>query len=144
MGVYMSLWDEFREYLIREEVVSDKADAEAYMAVYLHRDEYDFEFIADELWHFAGFLEEQFRKRFGDDAVRGLWFLEHVDSDYKYNEVRVVKDVTIGKYEYEVVVNVYDCKWGEVAESPEDFNEQVDSFLKETKEKLDNLLQNIK
>jgi hypothetical protein len=140
----MGLWDEFREYLIREEVVSDKADAEAYMAVYLHRDEYDFEFIADELWHFAGFLEEQFRKRFGEDAVRGLWFLEHVDSDYKYNEVRVVKDVTIGKYEYEVVVNVYDCKWGEVAESPEDFNEQVDSFLNKTKEKLDNLLQNVK
>ena len=143
MGVCMGLWDEFKQFLIREKVVEDDEDAEAYMGVYLNR-EYDFENIDNELWHFAGFLEEQFRKRFGDDAVRGLWFLEHVDSDYKYNEVRVVKNVTIGKYEYEVVVNVYDCKWGELAESPEDFNEQVDSFLNKTKEKLDNLLQNIK
>jgi hypothetical protein len=139
----MSLWDEFREYLIREKVVEDEEDAEAYMGVYLNR-EYDFENIVNELWHFAGFLKEQFKKRFGEDAVKGLWFFERVDSDYKNNEVRVVKDVTIGKYVYEVVVNVYDCRWGELAESPEDFNEQVDSFLKETKEKLDNLLQNIK
>jgi len=139
----MGLWDEFREYLIKEKVVSDEDDAEAYMTVYLDRG-YDFEGLEDELWNFAGFLEEQFRKRYGDDAMEGLWFLEHVDSDYKYNEIRVVKEVRIGKYEYDVVVNVYDCKWGEVADSPEDFNNEVDNFLKGTKEKLDNLLQNIK
>jgi hypothetical protein len=135
----MNLWEEFREYLIREGVVDDVEDAENYMAGYLGRS--DFEDLDDDLWHFTGFLREQFVKRFGE--VEGLDFLEHVDSGYKYNEVRVIKEVVIGKYKYSVVVNVYDCKWGVVAGSIEEFNVNVDNFLRETKERLDNLLQNI-
>ena len=138
----MGLWDEFRKYLIREKVVNDEEDAEAYMADYLGRD-YSFDSLENELWHFADFLNEQFRKRYGD--AEGLWFLVHVDyQDYEYNQIKVVKDARIGKYEYEVLVDVYDCRLGKVANSPEDFNKEVDRFLRETKERLDNLLQNIK
>jgi hypothetical protein len=144
LGGFVDLWGEFREYLKADRVVDDDEDAEAYMAIFFDRG-YDMESLDDDLYNFAGFLYQQFKKMFGEKLVEGLWFFEEIDhSEYKYNGIKVIKQVKIGKYEYDVEVSYYDCKWGEVAEDPEDFNEEVESFLKETKEKLDNLLQSIK
>jgi hypothetical protein len=139
----MDLWGEFREYLKAEKVVDDDEDAEAYMAIFFDRG-YDMESLDDDLLNFAEFLASEFKRMFGEKEAEGLWFLVDVDHiDYKYNGIRVERTVRIGEYDYDVEVSYYDCKWGTVAENPEDFNKKVDSFLKETKERLDNLLQNI-
>jgi hypothetical protein len=141
----MSLWDEFKEYLKAENVVGDDEDAEAYMAIFLDRN-YDMETLYHDLHNFAGFLYQQFKKMFGEKLAEGLWLFVDIgeNSEYEYNSIKVMRPVKIGKYEYNVEVNSFNCKCGTVAESPEDFNKRVESFLKETKEKLDNLLQNMK
>jgi hypothetical protein len=139
----MDLWSRFKEYLRAEGVIQDEEDAKAYMPTFLDRG-YDMENLDDDLYRFAGFLYQQFIKMFGEKLAEGLWFFEEIDhSEYKNNGIKVIKQVKIGKYDYDVEVSYYDCKWGTVAESPEDFNKEVESFLKETKERLDNLLQNI-
>lgn len=134
-------WREFKEFLKREGVVDSDEDAEAYMSDFINRN-YDVETLDNNLYHFCGFLDEIFSKLYGKELAKGLWFFYDIDyGEYKYNSVKAVRKVLLGKYDYDVEVNVYDCKWGIVAKSPEDFNKSVERFLKETKDRLENLLE---
>jgi hypothetical protein len=134
---------EFKEYLKAEGIIQDEEDAKAYMSIFFDRG-YDMENLDDDLYRFAGFLSEAFRKLYGENMAKDLWFLIDIDhASYKYNKVRVTRTVRIGKYEYDVEINAYDCKWGTVAENPDDFNQQVERFLKDTRNKLENLLTSI-
>ena len=136
----VNLWEKFKEYLLRERIVDDEEDAEAYMRVFLDRG-YDFENLADDLYNFAEFLWEQFSEMFGEELADGLSFNVNVDHyEFKYNTIDAVKRIYIGKYDYCIEINYLDCKWGTVAETPEGFNEVVEEFLKGTKERLVNLL----
>ena len=122
------LWEEFKTFLAEDDVS---------MRRFLNRD-YDFEGLDIDLTNFALFLEEQYKKRFGIE--KHLYFISEVDrEDCKYNQIKVVKIILLNGKTYEVVINSYDCRWGSIAESREDFNKAVEDFLNDTKERLDNL-----
>jgi len=137
-------WEKFKEYLVREKIADDEKDAEAYMRVFLDRG-YDFEDLEDDLYNLASFLRGEFEEMFGAELTDGLIFDFSVDHrEYKYNTIEVYKKIQIGDYEYYVEINTYDCRWGTVAQSPQDFSEQMEEFLSETKERLVNLLRVVK
>jgi len=140
-GVFCTdLWEKFKEYLIREKIADDREDAEAYMRVFLDRG-YDFENLEDDMYNLACFLRAQFEEMFGKELADGLIFDLSVDHhEYKYNTIEVWRWIRVGKYEYRIEVNTFDLRWGVVAESQQEFSQQMLEFLNETKERVVNLL----
>ena len=139
-GFCTDLWEKFREYLIREKIAGDREDAESYMRVFLDRG-YDFENLEDDMYNLACFLRAQFEEMFGKELADGLIFDLSVDHhEYKYNTIEVWRWIRVGKYEYRIEVNTFDLRWGVVAESPQEFSQQMLEFLNETKERVVNLL----
>ena len=140
-GVFCTdLWEKFREYLVREKIAGDREDAEAYMRAFLDRG-YDFENLEDDMYNLACFLRAQFEEMFGKELTDGLIFDLSVDHrEYKYNTIEVWRWIRVGNTEYRIEVNTFDLRWGVVAESPQEFSQQMLEFLNETKERVVNLL----
>jgi len=101
----------------------------------------DWEMLSEHLYYLAHFIEEEFYKRHGNDYT--VWFSTEDDPEGKYNEIRVTRRFTIGGKRYDVEVNSLELRWGVVAETVEEFNEVVDGFIEETKERLENLFQHL-
>lgn len=87
------------------------------------------------LYVLASFLEEEWRNRGLDNDV---WFVEDVDSsEGKYNRIRAIKTFRVENESFEVEIADYECRWGCVAESEKEFNENLEDFLRRIKRRLD-------
>lgn len=82
----------------------------------------------------ASFLQEEWRKR-GLDT--GVWFYEEIDPNGKYNSIKAIRNFMIENETFEIEIADYDCRWGCVAESEQEFNENLEDFLQRTKRRLD-------
>lgn len=124
-----TLWEKFVEYS-KEQGTDDLT-----IRAYITKEPDVFDNLQEFLYHLASFLENEWDKR-GLEA--NVYFTTEVDySDYKYNNIVAKKDFHIEGESFLIEINSFLCKWGTVAESEKEFNEELEKFLKETKRRLD-------
>lgn len=136
-----SFFEKFKEYLVREEVI-DRYGVDDYMKVYFDR-QYDFENLDSDLYNLADFLRQELARLLGEPDERfGIdVFFDY--REYKYNIIKILMKAKIGEFEYWIVLGDYLCKWGTVADDPKDFDKCMGDFLKELKERAENLKRSI-